>query len=256
MKQLLIILLSALIGFGVGKFGFSIEDRKVKSKVETKVKYDTVEVVHYVDKFGKLHGRIEDRAVATLKEAVITESFKTYAIDTLAPALKIAADKITELTRVNATLKGELAASRKTTDEYGNIAREFQSKYFKAIATNDSLKYEYDAVLDVVAYTKREWALGKEKKYIDISSPDPNFRVNGVQRFKKELTEFKTQFQAGFELGSMIAPRYGYIYSGIKFRYNPDGVISPSLSTGVWKVAGLKQEPYIKIQTDINLRKW
>ncbi len=256
MKQVLIILLSALIGFGLGKTGFSVGDKKIKTKIEVKPKIDTVEVVRYVDKFGKLHARVEDRVVATLKEAPITENFKTYAIDTLAPALKIAADKITELTRINAKLQGELVASKKTTDEYGNIAREFQSKYFKAVATNDSLKYEYDAVLDVVAYTKREWALGKEKKYIDISSPDPNFKVNGVQRFKKELTEFKTKFQAGFELGSMIAPRYGYIYSGIKFRYNPDGVVSPSLATGVWKVAGLKQEPYIKIQTDINLRKW
>ena len=254
MKQILIIILSTLIGFGLGKFGFSIGDRKEKVKTETKI--DTVEVVRYVDKIGKLHARVEDRAVATLKEAPITESFKTYAIDTLAPALKIAADKITELTRVNAKLQGELVASRKTTDEYGNIAREFQGKYFKAVSTNDSLRYEYNAILDIVAYSKREWALGKEKKFIDISSPDPNFKVNGVQRFKKELTEFKTQFQAGFELGSMIAPRYGYIYSGIKFRYNPDGVISPSLSTGVWKVTGLKQEPYIKIQTDINLRKW
>ena len=254
MKQILIIILSTLIGFGLGKFGFSIGDRKVNLKTETKI--DTVEVVKYVDKFGKLHARVEDRAVATLKEAPITENFKTYAIDTLAPALKIAADKITELTRVNAKLQGELVASRKTTDEYGNIAREFQGKYFKAVSTNDSLRYEYNAILDIVAYSKREWALGKEKKFIDISSPDPNFKVNGVQRFKKELTEFKTQFQACFELGSMIAPRYGYIYSGIKFRYNPDGVVSPSLSTGVWKVAGLKQEPYIKIQTDINLRKW
>ena len=128
-----------------------IGDRKEKVKTETKI--DTVEVVRYVDKFGKLHARVEDRVVATLKEAPITENFKTYAIDTLAPALKIAADKITELTRVNATLKGELAA-KKTTDEYGNIMREFQSKYFKAVSTNDSLRYEYNAILDIVAYSK------------------------------------------------------------------------------------------------------
>lgn len=256
MKQIIIIILSALMGFGIGKTGWIGGAKGKPQQVKKETKYDTVEVVKYVDKFGKMHGRVEDKEIVSLKEAPIVENYKTYVIDTLAPALKIAADKITELTRINAKLQGELIATKKTVDEYGNIAREFQTKYFKAVAVNDSLRYEYDAVLDIVAYTKREWALGKERKYIDISSPDKNFKVNGVQRFKKELTEFKTHFQAGFELGSMIAPRYGYIYSGIKLRYNPDGVISPSLSTGVWKVAGLKQEPYIKIQTDINLRKW
>ena len=105
MKQILIILLSTLIGFWIRQVWFSCwRQEGVRLRLETKI--DTVEVVRYVDKFGKLHGQIEDRVVATLKEAVITENFKTYAIDTLAPALKIAADKITELTRVNATLKG------------------------------------------------------------------------------------------------------------------------------------------------------
>ena len=54
MKQILIIILSTLIGFGLGKFGFSIGDRKVNVKTETKI--DTVEVVIVTGKqIGRAH---------------------------------------------------------------------------------------------------------------------------------------------------------------------------------------------------------
>jgi hypothetical protein len=226
MKQTLIILLAAIIGFIFGKSGF-IGSKEKPTKIISKT--DTIKIKEYVDRIGTTHAKIEDKGIADIKEAPIVEGYKTYVIDTLAPALKIAANKIQELTRINAKLQGELIASRKTTNEQGEIVREYESKYFKATTINDSLKYEYNAILDVVAYKDKSWLLGKEKRFVDISSPDKNLKINGVQRFRKEVPEFRTKYWIGLEQGVLIAPNFGHFNTGFKFRFNPDGFISPSI---------------------------
>ena len=62
---------------------------------------------------------------------------------------------------------------QKTTDEYSNIAK-FNQNILRQFATNDSLNTNISAVMMWwhILIEAGHWV---RKKFIDISSPDPNF---------------------------------------------------------------------------------
>ncbi len=201
-----------------GWFTLSKNDRIVS---ESRVKHDTVFVDKWLNpKDSTTHGTFKEKDGEVI-ENHITKNYITYVQDTLAPALNIATEKIDELTRAKFLLEGQLKASK--------IQREkdriyFENKYLKIVSnTNDStLDYKYDAIVDIVKYSERKWLLGKEDTYIDISSPDKNMKINGVENFKKKIDVRPKKIGFGIQAGYYYVPGTNQFYPGfgIGISYN------------------------------------
>ena len=131
----------------------------------------------------------------------------------MAPALNIATEKIDELTRAKFLLEGQLKAS-KVQREKDRIY--YENKYLKIVSnTKDStLDYKYDAIVDIVKYSQRKWILGKEDTYIDISSPDKNMKINGVENFKKRIDVKPKKLGFGIQAGYYYIPGTNQFYPG------------------------------------------
>lgn len=260
MKQLIIIVLAFIMGMGANKFGCTKKATAPQTRTVNKVKPDTPDMKSIEDVNGITHGRIPEQEYSSITEAPITYKYITYVNDTLAPALKIASDKITELTRVNATLEGKLIATNKAVKRLpDNTEKEvtyWRDKYFEAMVIHDTLKYKYNAVLDIVAYEQGSPWFGQRKKFVDISSPDTNLRVQGVERYKKQIDFDKYMWLFGAETGVYIAPNYSMYNGGLRLKYNPQGIFSPQISTGILTQSGGRWQPYISVKTDINFRRW
>lgn len=156
----------------------------------------------------------------------ITKNYRTYVYDTLAPALKIATGKISELQQIKATLEGTVNAQKIIIDNQKNRLTYYNGKYFSATTKTDTvgnsdLDYKYQAQLDIVTEDKSKlW--GKEKQEVTITSPDKNFRINGVEHFKKEIFIPTKRFGLGLQTGYYFVPETGKFVPaiGVGFSYN------------------------------------
>lgn len=133
--------------------------------------------------------------------------------------------RITELTRVNARLEGKIQGFR-AEDGSNGILYNFPSKWLTAtVDTSINLNYRYDAEIRVAAYNEPTGflGLGKGKQYVDISSPDTNFRINSVDRFRIETPVKRKPWGVGFIGGWTVDPTI------------PDGNIrlNPTIGVGV-----------------------
>lgn len=180
---------------------------------ESSIKQDTVYVDRWLNpKDSTIHGTFEQKEGEVAKNH-ITKNYITYVQDTLAPALNIATEKIDELTRAKLVLEGQLKASK--------IQREkdrvyYENKYLKIVSnTSDStIDYKYNAIVDIVKYNERKWLLGPEKTYIDISSPDKNMKINGVEHFKKRIDIKPKKIGFGIQAGYYYIPGINQFYPG------------------------------------------
>ena len=147
----------------------------------------------------------------------ITKNYMSYVEDTLAPALKIAVSKIDELTRVKAKLEGELKAEKMTVNETTKEKTFYKNKYLSIVTDqrDSTLQYSYNAEINIVKYDEKKSFLSKSKTYIDISSPDKNFKINGVENFKKEIYIKPRRFGLGLQAGYYYSPELDRFVPGV-----------------------------------------
>lgn len=172
---------------------------------------DTVHVVKYKPNEG------------VMLENNITKEYSTYVKDTLVPALKIAADKITELQRINATLSGQLRSHKTELDNERRKTTYYQGKYFSAKTTEDSLgstiDYKYSADLSVITLKHNKWLRGYELE-TQVLSKDPNMRINGVEHFIKREYLKPNRWGLGVQFGygiNGLGQIYPYLGAGISY---------------------------------------
>ncbi|MCL1656830.1 hypothetical protein M2T79_09490 [Elizabethkingia miricola] len=215
---IIIALIANLLG---GWFSLSQKDRIVKESLKTKV--DTVVLEKYISKVdSSTHGQFKEKQGEIIKN-YITNKYMTYVQDTLAPALNIASSKIDELTRTNMLLEGKLKATRYELDENKKARIYYENKYIQIVSNSDStINYKYNAIIDIAKFNKRSWILGKEHTYVDISSPDPNFKINGVEHFKKRIDVKPKRWGIGIQGGYYYVPTFNQFYPafGIGLSYN------------------------------------
>lgn len=204
-----------------GWFTLSKNDRIVE---DLKHKKDSIALYTWMNRIDStLHGRFEENQ-GELIQNHITKQYVTYVQDTLAPALNIATEKIDELTRAKFDLEGKVKAYKIELDANKKEKAYYQNKYLQ-IATNSSdstLEYKYNAIIDIVKYKERKWLLGKERSYIDISSPDKNLKINGVEHFKKSIDVKPKRIGFGVQAGYYYIPGTNQFYPGfgIGISYN------------------------------------
>ncbi|NML70021.1 hypothetical protein HHL23_09430 [Chryseobacterium sp. RP-3-3] len=208
--MIIVALVANLIG---GWFTLGKDDRIVE---ESGKNIDTIYLNTYVNpKDSTTHGNFEQKEGEVVKN-YITKNYMTYVSDTLAPALNIAQEKIDELTRAKFTLEGQLKATKTELDVNKKARVFYENKYMQIVSnTADStVEYKYNAIVDVVKYQDRKWLLGKENTYIDISSPDKNMKINGVEHFKKRIDVKPKRFGIGIQAGYYYVPAANQFYPG------------------------------------------
>ncbi|ATL41826.1 hypothetical protein CQS02_00170 [Elizabethkingia miricola] len=215
---LVIALIANLIG---GWFSLNKNDKIAKETLKSKV--DTIVLEKYINKQDSTtHGKFQEKQGEVIKNYV-TNKYMTYVQDTLAPALNIATSKIDELTRANIILEGKLKITRYELDENKKARMFYENKYIQIVANSDStINYKYNAIVDIAKFKQRNWFLGKEHTYIDISSPDPNFKINGVEHFKKRIDIKPKHWGIGIQGGYYYVPALNQIYPafGLGISYN------------------------------------
>lgn len=158
---------------------------------KSRVSIATRIVKEYVDRNGLNHTVVVPAAVSRQQAKDFLRNDR-YVNDTLVKALNIAREKISELTRINATLAG---SSKGKPDEPGNALsvvrgsdRWMSWNYNPADTT---LKWLYDLDLQMVGYSKRKKFLGvgvgEKVYYEDYFSADDRIKIKGVDRFTKAI---------------------------------------------------------------------
>lgn len=179
-------------------------------------KKDTVYLTKYLNKIDSTtHGKFEQKE-GEIVNNYVTKKYITYVQDTLAPALNIATNKIDELTRAKFILEGQLRASRVELDANKKAKIFYESKYMQIVSNvaDSTVDYKYNAIVDVVKFQDRKWLLGKEDTYVDISSPDKNMKINGVEHFKKRIEVKPKRFGFGIQAGYYYIPVANQFYPG------------------------------------------
>lgn len=193
-----------------GWLTLSKNDRIVE---DSKHKKDSIALYTWMNRVDStLHGKFEEKEGELIQNHV-TKNYNTYVQDTLAPALNIATEKIDELTRAKFILEGQLKASKEQREKDRIY---YENKYMQIVSnTADStINYKYNAIVDVVKYNEKKWLLGPEKTYIDISSPDKNMKINGVEHFKKRIDIKPKKIGFGIQAGYYYIPGTNQFYPG------------------------------------------
>ena len=214
-KNLLIAILVFVLGLLIANtiVGWVTPSRKDKIVDEIEnPKNDTIFLHQTINKDSTIVIKYKPN-VGELMQNNVTKNYNTFVNDTLAPALKIATSKIIELQQVRARLEGQAKADRIEIDKYKNERAYFKEKYLTAMTIKDSLgnmklNYAYDAQLDMVTENKPS-LFGKHSQMIHITSPDKNFKINGVEHFKKNIQLPNKRFGVGPQAGYHYVPSTG-----------------------------------------------
>jgi hypothetical protein len=116
-------------------------------------------------------------------------------VDTVAEALKIAKDKLQQITQVATTTQAAQLKAEKKIDSLQRLTYYYHDRYLQlayrpADSTgNGQFDFIYNDSLNVVQYWKRNWLLGAKKSYIDIYSNDARTTINGIKRLVVEQKE-------------------------------------------------------------------
>lgn len=175
--------------------------------------------------------------IADVPAETLSQDYIKYVNDTLVPALNKGVRykaEVTQLTRINAALKDSLTKANINAKNARKDVIEWQTKYITiaANAKDSTVNYAYNAQLDIAEFSRKESLFGEKKTYISVTSPDKNFRINGVENFTKEIKDKKDWLRLsgkiqGLYINDAITP-----YGGLELVFAPDSRLSPNIGAG------------------------
>lgn len=232
------IILTALWA-GLVVFGAILWFLALKKNETPTAKKEPPKVVVYKSKDSTTHARIEVKPVVVRDGQsavnskriddlqIASKEYEAYVKDTLAVALDIAVSKINELTRIKAKLEGELKATRVELAENKEKRVYYEDRYLSIVTQEDStgspqkLNYAYNAELNIANFSQRKNFWNKERHYIDVSSPDKNFKIYGLEHYKKEIYIRPKSVGIGLQFGYGITDDFRISpYMGVGVSYN------------------------------------
>lgn len=189
----------------------------------------------------------------------LSEGYVKYVNDTLVPALdkglKYKA-QLTELTRINGLLKDSLSKKNVVLSTVKRDVIEWKTKYITIAANpkDSTVKYAYDAQIDVTEYERRESLFGAKKPYIAVTSPDKNLKINGMENYTKALRPSKDFLELNLQVQGLVLNRTVIPYGGAELVFNPDGKLKPIAGGGYFydHISG-RFYPYWSIGAQFNL---
>jgi hypothetical protein len=161
-----------------------------QAKIITRYIHDSIE--HVVIKEISVKSDAE-------KEIAIGSNY----MDTLTKAIQVAANRIDEVTKVNAKLAAENITLKKSAT--GN-KYEYQDKWLSLSYSTDSslLNLSYDVSLNIAKYWKRNWFIAPKQYFVDLYSDDSRIKINSVKRYTLSV-------QSPKRLGVGLSAGYSYI---------------------------------------------
>lgn len=183
------------------------------------------------------------------------------------PAIKATEKELIEFDKVKGVLSGEVAAANIQISPNKSVRIEYKNKYLSIVTEQDPTgkvlpaKYSYNAETTRARIGKKPILLFWEKEEIvDVwSSPDPNYRINGVEHYSQAVEVPKTIFQlkadAGFQLG-FKNPNNTNLKAGVSAVFNADGFISPEIGVGkTWNLKDGTNDNYGQVRANFNIFK-
>lgn len=168
---------------------------------------------------------------------VLSNDYVTYVNDTLVKALnKGLAYKIEvqNLTKINAMLKDSLSKKNVVINTVNKDVIAWKTKYIQieSNSKDSTVKYAYNAQLDIVDYNKKESLFGSRKQYIAVSSPDKNLKINNVENFTKAIKTPKDFVELNLKVQGLYLNKQIIPYGGAELLFNPDGKLKPIAGYG------------------------
>lgn len=165
----------------------SSSTRNGQAKVIMRYVHDSIE-----------HVVIKEAAAHTLAEK--NTAVGAGYLDTLSKAIKIASNRIDQVTQINARLEAENLQLKKsaTLNQYT-----YQDKWLNISYNPDSnlVGLNYNVSLNTARYWKRPWLLGAKEYYLDIFSEDSRVKINSAKRYtymERKVKKFGLGFSAGY----------------------------------------------------------
>lgn len=195
--------------------------------------------------------------IADLPAETLSQDYIKYVNDTLVPALNKGLQykaEVSQLTRINAALKDSLTKANINAKNARKDVIEWQTKYITIAANpkDSTINYAYNAQLDIAEYSTKETLFGDKKTYISVTSPDKNFRINGVENFTKPVKVPKDFVELNVKLNGIYLDKTLTPYMGAELMFNPDGRLKPAVGYGYFYTNGILI-PYWSAGMQLNL---
>lgn len=228
--------------------GIFFQTKQAVTKVE-KAKQEL-----FVDKKGNNHFK---------KEFVNnTSEIDKKEIDSLKKMLEGKNIEILSVTKMNASIKDTLKTFKLERDALNNKIWNFEKTYADGTKTKITMfekdttaVQDTDLKLVVTDYSAKE--KGKKKYFVDVTSQNKAFKLNGSEVLRIPVKEPKDLFQInwGSAYYGGIGNQNNFATSEINMWINPDNTIVPNIGTGlIWFLNDGRIYPYYKVGVDIRLK--
>ena len=170
--------------------------------------------------------------------------------------------EILAVTKMNASIRDTLKTFKLERDELNNKIWNFEKTYTDGTKTKITMfekdttaVQDTDLKLVVTDYSAKE--KGKKKYFVDVTSQNKAFKLNGSEVLRIPVKEPKDLFQLnwGSAYYGGIGNQNNFATSELKMWILSDNVVVPNVGTGlIWFLNDGKVYPYYKIGVDIRLK--
>ena len=183
-------------------------------------------------------------------------------IDSLRKMLDGKNIEILAVTKMNASIRDTLKTFKLERDALNNKIWNFEKTYADGTKTKITMfekdttaVQDTDLKLVVTDYSAKE--KGQKKYFVDVTSQNKAFRLNGSEVLRIQVKEPKDLFQLnwGSAYYGGIGNQNNFATSELKMWILPDNTVVPNVGTGlIWFLNDGKVYPYYKIGVDIRLK--
>ena len=183
-------------------------------------------------------------------------------IDSLRKMLEGKNIEILAVTKMNASIRDTLKTFKLERDALNNKIWNFEKTYADGTKTKITMfekdttaVQDTDLKLVVTDYSAKE--KGQKKYFVDVTSQNKNFKLNGSEVLRIPVKEPKDLFQInwGSAYYGGIGNQNNFATSEIKLWILPDNTVVPNIGSGlIWFLNDGKVYPYYKVGVDIRLK--
>lgn len=183
-------------------------------------------------------------------------------IDSLRKMLEGKNIEILAVTKMNASIRDTLKTFKLERDALNNKIWNFEKIYADGTKTKITMfekdttaVQDTDLKLVVTDYSAKE--KGKKQYFVDVTSQNKNFKLNGSEVLRIPVREPKDLFQLnwGSAYYGGIGNQNNFATSELKMWILPDNVVVPNIGAGaIWFINDGKMFPYYKVGVDIRLK--
>lgn len=183
-------------------------------------------------------------------------------IDSLRKMLDGKNIEILAVTKMNASIRDTLKTFKLERDALNNKIWNFEKTYADGTKTKITMfekdttaVQDTDLKLVVTDYSAKE--KGQKKYFVDVTSQNKNFKLNGSEVLRIPVKEPKDLFQInwGSAYYGGIGHQNNFATSEIKMWILPDNTVVPNIGSGlIWFLNDGKVYPYYKVGVDIRLK--